>query len=51
LPFRNDVQPDHSHQFQGVALFDHAGPQTVIERHLAVFEMILEMQVDGASIE
>ena len=36
-----------AHEGDGVAFFDHAGVHAVVERHAAVLEVILEMDVDG----
>ncbi|MCH7823331.1 MAG: hypothetical protein IH849_00890 [Acidobacteria bacterium] len=39
------IEPNRPHQLEGVALFDHAGAHVVVKAHLAVFEIILEVNV------
>ena len=41
------LQPHRSHQRQGVGVLDDAGTHAVVEPHLAVLEMVLEMDVHG----
>ena len=39
------IQPHGAHQFKRVALFDDAGPQSVVEAHPAVLKLVLKMEI------
>ena len=45
------LQPYSSHEFQSIALLNHARPEAVIKNHFAVFEMVLEVNVGGLGSE
>lgn len=42
------IEPDQSHQFDRVALFDNAFSEVVIECHLAIFQLIRKVHIDGS---
>lgn len=35
-----DVEPDHAHQLERVALRDHTVPELVVEAHLPILDMV-----------
>ena len=41
-------EPDRPHQGQGIAVPDDPGLHPVVEVHLAVDELVLEVDIDGA---
>ena len=42
---RSYIQPDHAHELERVAVGDDAVSQLVVEAHLAVFDVVLQMHV------
>src|SRR5688572_6845729 len=40
-----NIQANHTHEFERVAMRDHAVPELVVERHLAVFDLVLQVHV------
>ena len=45
------VQTNGAHQFQCIAALHDTVAHLVIEAHLAIFQFILEMHVDGAPVQ
>ena len=43
------VETDHTHQLEGVAVGNHTVPQRVVERHLAIFDVILQRERLGST--